>query len=251
MRGFSIFMAKEFREITRTWRMWVLPLVMISFAIMSPVVAAMTPQLIESIASEITIELPDPTTIDAYLQFSKNNTQIALFAIIISMAGMISAERKGGTAVLVLTKPLSRGAFVLSKIVSNWVLVTVSTLVAWGVCLGVTAILFELEYVAEFARGTAAWLVLALMFVAVIGLFSAVIKSQAGAAGAGLGFYLIVAILSAWGPARDNTFAGLFTASDRIVAGEEVALLLPILTGVVFAAICVAAAIAVFRRQEL
>ena len=76
MRGLPIFLAKEFREITRTWRMWVLPLVMVSFAVMSPIIAAMTPQLIESVASEITIDLPDPTTTDAYLQFSKNNTQI-------------------------------------------------------------------------------------------------------------------------------------------------------------------------------
>jgi ABC-2 type transport system permease protein len=251
MRGLSVFMAKEFMEIVRTWRLWVLPLVMVSFAVMSPIIARLTPQLVGSIASDVVIELPDPTTIDAYLQFSKNNTQIALFAIIISMAGMISGERRSGTAVLVLTKPISRGAFVVSKVVSNWALVIVATVLGWAVCLGVTALLFELNAVGDFVMGTVAWLVLALLMVAVVSMFSAVIKSQAGAAGAGVGFYLVMVILSAWGPARDNTFAGLFTASDRLVTGQEVELMLPIVTAIALAVLCVAVAVAVFNRQEL
>jgi len=254
MRGFSVFLGKEFKEIVRTWRMWVLPVIMIAFGVMSPVLAKITPQLLDSIAGEqagVVLEIPDPTTIDAYLQFMKNNTQIALFAIIISMAGMISGERKSGTAALVLTKPVSRGGFVTAKVVSNSVLVAVSTLLAWGACLAVTAMLFEVEFVAEFARGTAAWLVLALMFVAVMALLSVAIKSQAGAAGAGLGVYLGIAIFSAWGPARDYTFAGLLTAGDRLVMGEDPALVLPVTTAVLMALACVALAVALFRRQEL
>lgn len=254
MRGFSVFLGKEFTEIVRTWRLWVLPVIMIVFGVLSPVLAKITPQLLDSIAGDqvgMVIELPEPTTIDAYLQFMKNNAQIALFAIIISMAGMVSSERKSGTAALVLTKPVSRGGFITAKVVSNWILVAVSTLLGWLACLGVTAVLFEVELVTEFAKATVGWMALALMLVAVMGLLSVAIKSQAGAAGAGLGVYLGIVVLSAWGPARDNTFAGLFTAGDRLVMGEDPALALPIATAIAASLLCVALAVVIFRRQEL
>jgi ABC-2 type transport system permease protein len=254
MRGFAVFLGKEITEIRRTWRMWVLPLIMVAFGVLSPIVAAITPQLVDSLAGSqvgVVIEIPDPVTADAYLQFSKNNMQIALLAIIISMAGMVSGERKSGTAVLVLVKPLSRSAFVTAKVVSNWGLVIVSTLLGWVAALATTALLFDVELLSEFARATSFWLVLALTFVSVMALMSVAISSQAGAAGAGLGVYLVVAVLSGWGPARDNTLAGLYTAGDRLVMGEDPTLLWPMVTALIVSLLCVALATVVFRRQEL
>ncbi len=246
MRGFTVFLGKEAKEIVRTWRMWVLPLIMVSFGVLSPVIAMLTPQLVDSLAGSQTgmsIEIPDPTTVDAYLQFSKNSAQITLFAIIISMAGMVSAERRSGTAVLVLVKPLSRSAFVTAKVVSNWALVIVSTLLGWLAALATTALLFDVEGLGQFAGATALWLVLALTFVSVMALMSVAINSQAGAAGAGLGVYLVVAILSGWGPARDNTLAGLYTAGDRLVMGDDPTLLWPVATAVGLSLLCVALAV--------
>jgi ABC-2 type transport system permease protein len=254
MSGFAVFLAKEFKEITRTWRMWVLPVIMVAFGLLSPVTAALTPQLVDSLAggqTGVEIIIPDPTTIDAYLQFSRNNAQIALLAIIISMAGMVSAERKSGTAVLVLTKPVSRTGFVTAKVVSNWVLVIVSTLLGWLAATATTAVLFDIEMLAEFAGATALWLALALAFVSLMALLSVAIKSQAGAAGVGLGVYLLVVIFAGWGPTRRNTLAGLFSAGDRLVMGEDPMLLWPLVTAALISLVFVAAAAAIFRRQEL
>jgi ABC-2 type transport system permease protein len=252
--GFRIFLRKEFAEIVRTWRIWVLPLILIGFGVSSPIVASLTPALVDSIAGSqpgVVIQIPEPTTTDAYLQFLNDYSQIVLIAIIIATAGVVSSEKRSGTAVLVLTKPVSRDAFLGAKAVSNTVLVAGATLIGWGMCVLGTAMLFGLENLDLFARATGAWLVLAMMFVAVMLLFSVLFRSQGGAAGMGLLVYVVLIAFSGWGPARDNTVAGLFTGGVRLVGGEDPSLALPVATAVAIAIACFVGAAFVFRRQEL
>ena len=46
MSGFAAFAGKEAREILRTWRIWVLPGILLFFALTGPVLAKLTPQQI-------------------------------------------------------------------------------------------------------------------------------------------------------------------------------------------------------------
>lgn len=255
MRGFGVFLAKEMREITRTWRIWVLPAIMIFIGIASPIIAEFTPDLVSSVASSeqtgVVIEIPDAITRDAYLQFSKNSVQMALIAVIIAVAGMIAAEKRSGTAILVLTKPLSRTAMVIAKVFSNWVLLIAGTAVGALLCVGVTALVFDTTLVAEFAQATALWIVLAAMFIACMAFFSTLVGSQGGAAGAGVGLFLAISILSAWGPAREFSPAGLLSAGDRIILGDSPPVLWPVVTAIAISVLAVAAAAYIFERQEL
>lgn len=255
MHGFAVFLRKEMREILRTWRVWVLPSIMVFVGITSPVLAEFTPALVKSLATSeqtgIVIEIPDAITRDAYLQFSKNSVQIALIAVIIAVAGMIAAEKRAGTAILVLTKPVSRSALVVAKVVSNWVLLLGATAVGALLCVGVTAFIFDTSLVGEFLTATALWFLLASMFISCMALLSTLIGSQGGAAGAGVGLFLGLSILSAWGPGRDFTPAGLFTAGDRLLVGQSPELLWPVITAVVVALAATVLAAWVFERQEL
>src|SRR5665811_532992 len=112
MNGFAAFAGKEAREILRTWRIWVLPGILLFFALTGPVLARYTPELVGALAGDQLkgLVMPTPTYLDAYAQWVKNLSQIALFALIIIYGSIISSERKSGTAVLVLTKPVSRTA---------------------------------------------------------------------------------------------------------------------------------------------
>ncbi len=254
MHGFRVFLAKEFKEIARTWRIWVLPAIVIGLGVMSPVIAEITPDLIESLATDqpgLTIEIPDPTMVDAYLQFSKNLQQIVLIAVVIAVAGMVAGERKDSTTTLMLTKPLSREGFVVAKVIGNWVLVIGATIVGALVCWGGAQFFFEDRLVGEFARLVGLWLLLAMMVVGIMALLSAALNSQGGAAGAGVAVYLVLSILSQWGPARDYSPAGLVTLGDRLLLGKEAVVLWPVLTTTVVTFVAVAAAALVFRRQEI
>lgn len=254
MTGFRAFLGKELREIVRTWRIWVIPGLLFFFAVSSPFVALLTPTLVSSLASGqpgVVIQLPDPTARDAFGQFLKSLSQIALIAVIITGAGAVSAERSTGTAVLVLTKPLSRAAFVVAKIVSQAALLVAATLVATLLTIGVTALVFPSPPVAGFVLAVALWLAFALLLVAVMVVFSVLLPSRGGAAGAGLAFFFVVLLAGTWPRLAAISFAGLPGAAGRALAGEPVAVAWPVATAGVALLAAAAGAVAAFRRQEL
>jgi len=255
MRGFIAFLEKELREIFRTWRIWVLPGIVLFFALSGPPLAAVTPQLIETLVpaegTGVIIQVPDPTYVDAYLQWTGNLSEVVLIALIIIMGGMISSERKQGTAILVLTKPLSRTAFVLAKFVSNVKLLSGPVMVGALLTWGLTHAVFGEAPMGDLAAATGAWLLLGILFIAVMELLSALLDSQAGAAGLGFVFYIALSISTLWGPAVRYSPAGLVGAPTKLVTGEAIELLWPVWTTVALTVLCVGAAVAVFRRREL
>lgn len=254
MRGFGAFLSKEFREIVRTWRIWVLPGIVLFFAISGPPLAKITPDLLASFMpaeSGVVIQMPDPTYVDSYLQWTKNLQQIVLFAVIIMFGGIISAEKKSGTAVLVLTKPLSRTAFVVSKTISALVLLTVTVCAGALATWGLTYAIFAEAPLAPLAQATGAWLLTGALFLALMVALSAAMDSQAGAAGLGFLGFIVLSIATLWKPAMDYSPAGLLSAPTTLVMGESATLGWPIATTVALTLVCVAAAVLVFRKREL
>jgi ABC-2 type transport system permease protein len=255
MRGFGAFLGKELREIVRTWRIWVLPGIVLFFALSGPPLAKITPELLNTfVGSEQTgmiIQLPDPTYVDAYLQWTKNLQQIVVFAIIIMFGGIVSAEKRSGTAALVLTKPLSRSAFVLAKFVSQATLVVVAVVTGAAITWGMTYAVFAEAPPGDLVAATGAWLVLGLMFLALMELLSTVLDSQAGAAGLGFLGFIALSIATLWAPAVEYSPAGLVGAPTTFVMGETAAIGWPIVTTVALTAVLVAASMFVFRRREL
>lgn len=255
MRGFGAFLAKELAEIVRTWRIWVLPGMVLFFAVSGPPLAALTPELVSSLVTQDTpglvIQLPDPTYLDAYGQWAKNLSQIVLFAVIIMFGGMVSSERRSGTAALVLAKPLDRSAFIVAKAVSHAVLLTASVVVGAVVTWGITLAVFGEAPLDRLVASTAAWLVLALLFLALMEALSASIDSQAGAAGLGLAAFMLLSIATLWGPLQRYSPAGLMNAPAEIVVGKPVELLWPLVTTATAIVVLIAVAASVFRRREL
>lgn len=254
MTGFLIFMAKETREIMRTWRLWVLPGILLLFAVSGPLLARFTPQLVEAAVGNRQLngfKIPTPTYLDAYAQWLKNLSQIVVLALIVIYGGVVSGEIKSGTAVLMLTKPLGRSAFVVAKAVVHSgflaVLVVAGTLITWGL----TAIIFGNAPGSALWSATMAWLVLGILFVCLMTLLSTLIGSAAGAAGAGLGAYALLLIAAIWHPLGTYSPAALTSAVTALAAGKSTDVLWPVLTSLVVATACVALAGQVIRFKDL
>jgi ABC-2 type transport system permease protein len=253
MSGFVVFAHKEAREILHTWRIWVLPGILLFFALSSPVLARFTPQIVGALAGDQLkgFTIPTPTYLDAYTEWIKNLSQIALFALIIIYASIISSELKSGTAVLVLTKPVSRTAFVIAKVAVHSaflaILVVAGTLVTWGL----TAAVFNQAPGSALWSSALVWLVFGVLFIALMTLLSVLIGSAAGAAGAGLGTYALVSIAAIWKPLGTYSPAGLATQPASLAAGKDVAVLWPVLTSLLLAALLVVLATLAFRRSDL
>ena len=254
MSVFNVLLRKELREIRRTWRIWVLPAILLFIAITSPILAQITPALVRSLASNqpgVVIELPDPTPLDAYRQLVSQLSQIGLLALIITTAGIISSELRSGTAILVLTKPVSRRSFVLAKLAAQLALLTGATILATLVCWVGTLAIFGEAAIGELAAATALWLLVAAGFLCLMTILSTLITAQAGAAGAGIAAYFILSILAGWGPAQRWTPAGALRAVAAVIDGAAQPLVAPVLTTLTLGAIAVAAAIYRLDRSEL
>ncbi|HEY7233308.1 MAG TPA: ABC transporter permease, partial [Gemmatimonadaceae bacterium] len=194
MTGLAAFLRKELTEIRRTWRLWVIPGMLVFLGLTSPIIAALTPALVQSVSGArpgVVIHLPPPTVLDASAQFLKNLDQFVLIAAVIAGAGVVSGERASGTAILALTKPLSRGAFVVAKILSQVTLLVAATALGTAACLAMTAVVFKDSDAGRLVTMVALWLLYASLLVVVMTLFSAAFRSRGAAAGAGLGFFFL------------------------------------------------------------
>ena len=253
MSGFAAFAGKEAREILRTWRIWVLPGILLLYALTGPVLAKFTPQILETFAGDQFkgLVLPTPTYLDAYGQWIKGLSGTVLFVLIIVYASIISSELKSGTAVLVLTKPVSRTAFVVAKAAVHSVFLAVlvvgGTLITWAL----TAAIFGKAPGSALWSAALVWLVFGVLFIALMTLLSVLIGSAAGAAGAGLGVYALVLVAAIWKPLGTYSPAALASQPTSLAAGKDAAVLWPVLTSLLLAVVLVALAALAFRRKDL
>jgi len=198
------------------------------------------------------VHLPAATYLDSYGQWIKNLTQITLFALIIIEGGIVSSEVTAGTVILVLTKPLSRSAFVVAKAVVQSiflaVLLTFGTLVSWGL----TAAVFGTAPAGPIWDAALVWLVLGLFYVAVMTLLSVSIPSAAGAAGGGIAVFVALSVGALWKPLTDFSPAGLPGRAATLAAHTTTSSpLWPVLTSLAASIVLVWLAALVFRRKEL
>jgi ABC-2 type transport system permease protein len=253
MSGFGLLLRKEAREQLRTMR---LPVVVAVFAIMgllSPVFARYVREIVEAVGgSQFIGMIPAPTVADAVAQFTKNIGQFgALIAILLAM-GSVAAEKERGTAALLLTKPITRGAFIAAKVTAIGALLAVAVAVAGVLCWVYAAILFEPLPVAGFAGAVAlAWLSLA-VFAAATFLASVVSRSALVAGGLGIAVLLVAGTLSALPSLGPYMPTSLWGAADALAVGRVPDPLAgPVLFNVGLVLVSVGLAWWSFRGQEL
>ena len=106
---------KELSEQYRTYRFFIALVIFLLMGISAPLITKLTPDLLKSLGGGIQITLPTQTAADALNSYLKNMTQLPALVLILLAMGCIADERSRGTAVTVLTKPVPRSVFVLTK----------------------------------------------------------------------------------------------------------------------------------------
>ena len=254
MKSSLVFFGKEVREIFRTYKIYALPLVLLAFGFASPILTKILPDILEGMAGDVAIQLPEMTWRDSYEQLFKNLSQIGMLVLIITTMGTVADEKSRGVALLVLTKPLSRTGYLLSKYAATALLLTVSTVVAFGAAWYYTTILFEGTQLMPGLAATGLFILYALLVAAVTLLCSVISRSLVAAGGLAVLGYFILSIM----PVTHHQMAvyspaALLSYQQKLLTGAEV---MPQLGWAI--AICVMAIAAVlavsaviFSRQEL
>jgi len=176
---------KEIVEIYRSKKLLILIVLFGFIAITSPVIARLMPEILKSvtIAPGITISLPEPTWVDAIDQLIKNIAQIGMIVIIIIFAGSVAEEKNKKTLELVLSKPISRSVFVLSKFIASFVVTKTIFILSMIVFFLYTITILGSFSLLNFALLSLSLLIYILFILAITLFFSVISKTQVMAIG--------------------------------------------------------------------
>jgi ABC-2 type transport system permease protein len=254
----SIFIAAIRKEIIQQWRtkrFLVVMAVFVLFGLTSPIAAKYTPEILKSFAGgeKFAGLIPAPTSIDALSQYIKNITQFGFILAVLLGMNAVAGEKESGTAAMVLSKPMPRWAFILSKFTAQSLVYASAFLVAGLGAYYYTVILFGPLDAAKFITINLLLLLWLLTYVGAALLGSVIGPSIAAAAGVGLGISVVIMLagnipfygaLTPGGLIAWATMVG--TNSDQVVANAGT------LTGaLVLILICLLWSVALFERQEV
>ncbi len=252
MSSLATLLRKDLLEQWRTYKLLSVVLILLVFGLMSPLVAKYTPELVESFAGDLVITLPPPQTSDSIDQIVRNLGQMAPFAAILLAMGAIATEKQRGTAALVLVKPVTRTAFIISKFAA------LSATLFAGVVLGCiggyfyTVVLFETLPVGGFVAFTLLMALAIMVIASFTFLGSTLFRSSVPAAGVGLAAFAVMAGLSAIPGLGDYMPMGLYAPARELALGNDPgALIGPVLANLGMLAGTLLLAWLSFRRQTL
>ena len=253
MTGLGLLLRKEIREQARTMRLVAVVAVFALLGLLSPVFARYVREIVEAVGGgQFEGMIPEPVVGDAVVQFTKNMGQFGVLIAILVAMGSVATETERGTAAFLLTKPITRGAFVAAKVIAIGALLALALAVAGVLCWIYTTILFEPLPVAGFAGAVAlVWLSLA-AFAAVTFLASVVTRSGLAAGGLGFGAFVATGIVSALPAIGPYMPTSLWGAADALALGTVPDPLAgPVLANVILVLAALGLAGWSFRRQEV
>ncbi len=250
-----VLFGKELREGLRTYRFWVLLGVFIFFGLLSPLSAKFLPEILASaLPSGVTLEIPPPTFIDSFAEFFSSLSQMGALAMILVFMGAVSEERARGTAVLVMVRPVSRTSFVLAKSATAWLMMILAVVISTAGAALYTFVLFTDVELGGFLLAVVGWIALFITLISFTVLFSVIFSSSALGGLASFGVYILLLIIPVFGYGLDQFTPGAVSGvGTQIMLGEASpdAMIWPVVASLLLAAAAIAAAVTIFKRQEL
>lgn len=251
---FLVSVRKELIQQWRTRRFLVVMAVFVLFGLTSPLVAKLVPDIIKNVAGaeQFADLIPTPSAVDAMAQYVKNITQFGFMLAVLLGMNAVAGEKEAGTAAMILSKPMPRWAFVLSKFTAQSLVYLSAYFVAGLGAYYYTIIIFGSLDALTFLGINLLLLLWLLTFVGASLLGSVIGSSIASAAGVGIG--LAVAFLLAGNiPGYGQLFPGGLVAWASALGAN---MPMPANGGALAASfvlivLCLMWSVALFERQEI
>jgi ABC-2 type transport system permease protein len=253
MAGLGPLLRKEVLEQWRTLRLPVIATIFLLVGLSSPLLARFTPEILKVVGGDqFQIVLPTPTAADAVDQLAKNLGQFGgLIAVLLAM-GAVATEKERGTAALILTKPVSRGAFLGAKLVAIGLTLAVSVAIATAGAWFYTLVLFEPLPLPGVAAGAVLQWLMLMAWASITFVGSTLTRSSLAAAGLGIVAFIVVGILGVLpgvGPYLPTGIGGPARSLALGIPGPDS--VGPTVATLVLIGVAALAAWLAFRRQEL
>jgi ABC-2 type transport system permease protein len=253
MTDFRAALGKEILEQWRTYRMLIVVAVLTIFGLTSPLIAKYSPEMIRLLPNgdQISELIPEPTAADSVAQYLKNGTQFGILLALLMGMGSVSLEKDKGTAALMLSKPLSRGAFLWAKFAALAITFGIGIAISGAAGYLYTWIIFEsLEIGAWVGMNLLLYLFL-LVFLSITLFSSTLTSSQVLSGGAAFGLMLILSSLGAFPVIGEYFPAQLTRWGTALVLGENLSSWPAIASSVSLILISLLGGQFIFGKQEL
>jgi ABC-2 type transport system permease protein len=256
----GVLVGKEIRELLRTLRVIILPLVFVFFGIAGPGLIRLLPVLLESTEAQgLDMPIPDFGPGDGFGQFLELSRQMGLLAVIIVFMGIVAGERRDGMLATLFVKPVSRLTYLGTRWLVNGAYVAVSFVAGSAVAYLYTVLLLGRIDPGTAAAAAGLYLTYVLLAFSWTTFFSAWLKSAPAAAGLSvLPLFILPAVGMLWSPlgevgpygavAAGTASIGMLGASPIPVPGTAV---VSAALNLVWCAVLAGGAYAFLRRAEL
>ncbi len=220
MTGFFPLLKKEVLEQVRTYRVVVVGGIFLLFGLTTPLTLKYLPEILRLAGEQIPLEIPPPTAVQSLAEYASTVGQIGTLVAVLVAMGAVVNELRSGTAVMTLSKPVSRAAFVAAKLAAMGLTFLVSLALASAVCFAYTVWLIGGASALAFT-GLNLLLGLFLIFcLAVTLLLSSLFRSSLAAGGIALAGLVAQAGLSALPRVGDLMPGKLLGWGTDLIAGQ-------------------------------
>jgi ABC-2 type transport system permease protein len=207
----------------RTKRILIVVAIFLIFGMLSPVIAKFTPELISGLegAEAFAALIPEPSVIDAIAQYTSNMTQFGFLIVILLGMSAVAGEKDKGTAAMVLSKPMPRWSFIVSKYLSQGLVYLLAITLAGIAAYYYTLYLFDSLPLGGFIVANLLLYLWLMIFAAMTLLGSSIGKTTAVAAGiaaAGGIALLLSAVVPRYGPLVTS---GLISWATALLLGQN------------------------------
>lgn len=256
MRGYRTLTGKETLESLKTYRALIAAAVFLISGMSGPLLTYYLPTIIKSSSSSahIRVIVLKQTAIDAVISYLGSASQLPMLVIILLAMGAIADERARGIAALVLYRPVSRAAYLLSKLTGYGLTVLTALVLGAAAAYYYTALLFPGSKAGPFLLINLGLAAIALDVLALTLLCSAALPNGITAGGASFVLYLLFGNLPRlWDPLAGSLPTAVIAHAEDLWTGAWTAsdVTRPLAGGLVLAVVALAAAYAVLSRREV
>ncbi len=221
MDGLIPLLKKEIKEQWKTYRFLVVISVFLLLGLTTPLTLKYLPELMKLSGVPMELSFPPPTAVQSLMGFAGDIGQVGVFVIVLIAMGSIANEVSRGTALIILSKPVSRTAFVTAKLLALSLTTIVALSVASAVCFAYTVWLIQDTSATAFLGLTLLLALFMVFSIATTLLFSSLFRSSLAAGGVALGVIIGQAILSILPYAGDYMPGKLLGWGNELLTGGD------------------------------
>lgn len=199
MKKIKCLLKKDLTSIFRTKKFLIIFLVLIGFAIVSPISAKIVQELLKLFGEdlgELSALLGTATYIDSYVQLNGNLAEMFIFILIIMFASSIIKEKTSGTYLVLKMNGINKREFILSHVVAQLIVVTISYFLSIIVFLVTTYILFKAAFPTHWFYSLISLYLFIVFFVIMVNFISNFSKSTTQSMVLNFSFYFGILMLN-------------------------------------------------------